>query len=219
MSSPRNVQFTRGLAAGKILVPLFIVAGVIGYVAVAGSTGFCPTCEAIVRTITGGEETVQATAGPGAGRDVAARSIHQLVMTDLDGRDVPLAQFAGKPMLIDVWATWCGPCRKARTVLHDIAEEVGQYGTLVSLSVDKEGPSVVREYIDRNEGGVSPFLELMSSDPRLNAVLRPHDRKPTIPKLVFVDARGKVIDIEYGIPRPNWVLKRLRVLAEAGSRG
>ncbi len=219
MISPFDGHLTRGVATSRIMVPLALVAAVIGYVVIAGSTGFCPTCEAVVRTLTGGTETVRVAAISGGEHDDGRSTIHQLVMTDLDGQDVPLSRFAGKPMLIDVWATWCGPCRKSRTVLRDIADEASQYGTLVSLSVDKEGPSVVREYIERNEGGVSPFLELMSSDSRLNALLRPHDRKPTIPKLVFVDAQGKVIDIEYGIPRPNWVLKRLKVLAEAGSRG
>ena len=44
--------------------------------------------------------------------------IHKLTVTDLDGNPVSLAKFAGRPMIIEIWETWCGPCRVNRNNIH-----------------------------------------------------------------------------------------------------
>ena len=207
----------RGLAYGRALLTSVLLLAITSYVVIAGRTGFCPMCASIVGLFGGAR--VETTSGPGETSEADPGPVHQLVMTDLLGKRVPLSDFSGRPMLIDVWATWCGPCRKARTVLRGIADEVERHGSMISISVDRGGPEVVRAHIDRHEGGSSPFIELVSTDPRLDETLRPHDRSPTIPKLVFVDAFGRIVDIEYGVPRADWVLQRLKVLAGAGSKG
>lgn len=208
-----------GVILPKILVSLGVVLGVLAYIAVAGSTGFCPTCTAIMSAVTGTQDNVEVASMVQPAPIVGAGPVHELVMTDLGGEPVALSQFAGQPMAIDIWATWCGPCRQSRAELHKIADEVPQYGTLVSISVDRGGAQVVQDYIRTKEGGSSPFIELMSTDPRLMSVLKPFDRQPTIPKLVFVDATGNVVDIEYGVVDPKWVLNRLKALSSTGSRG
>ena len=145
--------------------------------------------------------------------------MHRLVFEDLEGRPVSLERFAGRPLLIDVWATWCAPCRKSRKVLESIADAVSEHGVIISLSVDRDGPSVVREFIRTHDGGESPFIELMQTDPGFRQVLKAHDRQPTIPKLVYVDSAGRIVDIEYGVPDPAWVLERVKSLAGTGNRG
>ncbi len=56
---------------------------------------------------------------------------------DQYGRTVKLADFKGKYLLIDVWATWCGPCKKEALYMHDLEKEFADKGmTFVSLSID-----------------------------------------------------------------------------------
>ncbi len=68
-----------------------------------------------------------------------ARMAPAFSVTTLDGRQVSLDSLAGKVVLIDFWATWCGPCREALPHVRDIAKKfAGEPLVVMSISLDSD---------------------------------------------------------------------------------
>jgi cytochrome c biogenesis protein CcmG/thiol:disulfide interchange protein DsbE len=70
-------------------------------------------------------------------------------LSTLDGEDVSLSDYRGKVVLLNFWATWCGPCREEMPLFEQAQQ---QYGTdnLVVLAVNvREGNGTVRSFVER----------------------------------------------------------------------
>jgi thiol-disulfide isomerase/thioredoxin len=68
-----------------------------------------------------------------------ARMVPLFAVATLDGRHISLEDLRGKVVLIDFWATWCGPCREALPHLRDIARKFqGQPLVILSVSLDSD---------------------------------------------------------------------------------
>ena len=52
---------------------------------------------------------------------------------------------SGKPVLVDFWAEWCGPCRMVSPILDEISVEHGEKLTIVKVNVDEE-PALAQQY-------------------------------------------------------------------------
>jgi cytochrome c biogenesis protein CcmG/thiol:disulfide interchange protein DsbE len=67
---------------------------------------------------------------------------------NLDGQTVTLAQYRGKVVLVNFWATWCEPCRSEIPELIQFQKEYGNRGfTVLGVAMDQEGKSVVAPFV------------------------------------------------------------------------
>jgi thiol-disulfide isomerase/thioredoxin len=79
-----------------------------------------------------------------------------ITLKDLDGKDVSLAQFKGKVVLVNFWATWCEPCRVEIPWLIEMQQKYGAKGfTVLGVAMDDEGRSVVAPFVQKERFDVN----------------------------------------------------------------
>jgi peroxiredoxin len=77
--------------------------------------------------------------------------VPDFTVTTLDGKTLRLSDLRGQVVVVDYWATWCGPCRIAMPHLQKLYDTYKSQGvTVLALSVDQKGLEVVRPFIQQN---------------------------------------------------------------------
>ena len=77
----------------------------------------------------------------------APRPVPELAFNNGDGKQTTLADFRGKIVLLNIWATWCGPCRREMPTLDRLQAMLGGANfEVVALSIDRAGPDAVRRF-------------------------------------------------------------------------
>lgn len=128
----------------------------------------------------------QVTAGT-PGEVLVGQVLREALLQGLNGPVRPLSSFRGKPLIINVWASWCAPCRAEMASLERLAwGDLAERFTVIGISTD--------DYIDRAQ------LWLKRSNATINHYL---DRKlemeymlgaTHLPLTVLVDANGRVLE-------------------------
>jgi thiol-disulfide isomerase/thioredoxin len=114
----------------------------------------------------------------------------QVSLTDLDGRVVQVKDFQGAVVLLNFWATWCGPCRVELPELQKLYGELGGKG-LVILAVAVDTPKEkVRPFMEKLGITMPAYL----ADARTQQMLG-IDR---VPFSILLDREGKVVQIYAG---------------------
>ena len=125
----------------------------------------------------------------GGGVAVPLRALEMSgVLEDMNGGKVDLASFAGKPVVINLWATWCGPCKLETPQLVSLSEKFKSRGlTILGISVD-DMPDAIRAFA--SEYKVSyPMLVGVGHDD----ILRRIGYQDVLPFSILVDKSGSVV--------------------------
>jgi thiol-disulfide isomerase/thioredoxin len=79
------------------------------------------------------------------------RELPQLAFTGADGAEKTLADWRGKVVLVNLWATWCVPCRAELPSLDRLQAKLGGDDfAVVAISVDRSGPDAPKKYLTSN---------------------------------------------------------------------
>jgi thiol-disulfide isomerase/thioredoxin len=79
-----------------------------------------------------------------------AKLAPDVTLKNLDGKDVSVAQFKGKVVLVNFWATWCEPCKVEIPWLIEMQQKYEAKGfTVLGVAMDDEGRSVVAPFVEK----------------------------------------------------------------------
>jgi thiol-disulfide isomerase/thioredoxin len=142
-------------------------------------------------------------------RSHAGTPAPDIAFEDPQGRPTSFAAFRGRPLLVNLWATWCGPCIVEMPSLDALAEREGDRLQVLALSQDMEGRDRVTEFFGaRRFNRLEPYL-----DPRLDVMARL--RIEVLPTTILYDAQGREVWRMTGMA--EWDGERAaRLLTEAG---
>jgi thiol-disulfide isomerase/thioredoxin len=116
--------------------------------------------------------------------------LREAQMQGLAGPSRKLSEFRGKPLIINVWASWCGPCRAEMGSLERLSRRYGKRFTVIGISTDdyvEPAEAALRTY------GVT-FRNFIDSRLFLENMLGANK----IPLTLLVDAQGRVLAKFYG---------------------
>ncbi|MBO9634951.1 MAG: TlpA family protein disulfide reductase [Chitinophagaceae bacterium] len=116
---------------------------------------------------------------------------------DMEGKQVSLTDFKGKVVLVDVWATWCGPCKKEIPALKKMEEEYhGKDVVFMSVSVDEQKDEQKwKDFVKKEElKGVQLFAAGWSD------ICKVYEIKG-IPRFMVFGKDGKIVNTD--APRPS----------------
>jgi len=113
---------------------------------------------------------------------------------DLDGKPVALADFKGKPLVLNFWATWCPPCRKEIPDLVEIQSQYGERGVAI-IGVAVEEKTRIPEFVRDNKIN---YLILLGREQGIELLQALGNRSAGLPYTVVLDRQGDVVFIKRG---------------------
>lgn len=124
-------------------------------------------------------------------RATGGETLPQLTLPCLTERSsVAVNELAGRPTVVNLWATWCGPCREEMPLLADAHEDLKEQVQFVGVDT-KDSSRAAADFLV--ETGVT-YAQLVDLDGLLLSRLRVQG----LPVTLVVDARGNVVDKQIG---------------------
>ncbi len=116
------------------------------------------------------------------------REVPEFGFIDVDGEARTLSHWRGKLLLVNIWATWCAPCKEEMPALSRLeAKRGGEDFAVVPISVDRSGPDKPRAFLEQIGADNLPLL--LEQSGRLNVKLDVLG----LPATLIIDAQGREV--------------------------
>src|SRR5215813_8712632 len=189
LSAPATPSRRIPLAIGAVLVGAVIgFAGIYGFGGLKRTAAGDPACRAAV-------DTAQRI-GPLAHGEVAALTmataplrLPDLAFEDAEGKARKLSDWRGKTVLVNLWATWCVPCRKEMPALDNLQAKLGGKDfEVVAVNIDTRDPEKPKNFL--KEANLTKLAYFHDQKAKAFQDLKAIGRALGMPTSVLVDAQG-----------------------------
>jgi thiol-disulfide isomerase/thioredoxin len=129
----------------------------------------------------------------------------EFAVKDIDGGTVNLAAARGKVVLLNFWATWCGPCRMEVPDLVELQKKYADRLQVIGLVVDDADDDAVRKFAKRY--GINYPVAMATDEMRIQ-----FGGVPALPTSFIIDAQGRVVQKHIGLRDPELYELEVRAL-------
>jgi peroxiredoxin len=145
------------------------------------------------------------------GYELRGQTAPSFTLTDISGRKVSLAEFKGRPVVVNFWATWCGPCKLEMPWFQEFSAKYKPQGLEV-LGLSQDDGASRQDVADAAKKiGVS-YTILMPDE----KVAKQYGGVDYIPETFYIDRAGKVVDVTAGAPSKDEMEALIRKTIAAG---
>jgi cytochrome c biogenesis protein CcmG/thiol:disulfide interchange protein DsbE len=116
-------------------------------------------------------------------------------LTGIDGKPVSLADTHGKVVLVNFWATWCGPCRAEIPVLIALQEKYKDHLQILGLVVDDDDQDAIQEFTKKF--GINYPVAVATNEIRFQ-----YGGIPALPTSFVLDSEGRIVQKHEGLRDP-----------------
>ena len=143
-----------------------------------------------------------AFAAPAAGAEdlPSADPFFALTLDDTRDKPVALESLRGKPVIVNFWARWCGPCREEIPELVRAHRKHKAKGLAIAGIALEEDTAKVREFATAYK---MSYLVLMARDRGLEIMNSLGNDRAALPYTLAIDREGKVVEKKVGVLKPG----------------
>ncbi|WP_083495358.1 TlpA family protein disulfide reductase [Tsuneonella troitsensis] len=159
-----------------------------------------------------GEQTAQGTLTGEIDRSRAGELMPAVALVDPDDKQLNTAALSGKPVLLNLWATWCAPCVEEMPLLDGLAADYGDKLRVVVASQDLSGAEKVVPFFEKaNFARLEPWLD------RENALSTALGGDGVLPTTVLYDASG--VEVARVVGGYDWQSAEAKALVDEAIGG
>lgn len=151
---------------------------------------------AVLAAILGGiaQHWQQAPAKESGASSLVGQALPALILPDLEGHPHTLRDYRGRRLLLNFWASWCGPCLDEMPALNQVQKKFGDHGAIV-LGIAMDEPNRVRAFLAAHPVSYPILLGQLEAP---STSLQLGDKREILPFSVLIDANGRIIATHAG---------------------
>lgn len=121
-----------------------------------------------------------------------APTMPALPLTDIAGAAIDPARLSNRPVIVEMWATWCPPCRTTMAWLPSLQKKYGDRATVLAIAVDSK-----LDDVQKMARSFKPNYPIVMGTPE---VIKAFGAVAAVPKLIIYDSQGRRSRVLYGAP-------------------